>query len=218
MPGSAPDGPAAARRRRARSGLLRVRRDLFAWAPVLILIGVCTLLAAGGEPVRQWGRYERAAIAAGQLWRLVTGHLVHLGASHMALDLTALVLIRLIIGTALSGAQWFGATVASMAAIDAGLYFGTPEVAWYVGLSGVLHGLLAAGAVALIDESGSFAAVIGLGIVAKLAWEHWLGPLPFSETATGGTVVTAAHLYGALGGAAFGFAARAVRGRRDPSL
>jgi rhomboid family GlyGly-CTERM serine protease len=169
-----------------------------------VLVGVSAALAAGGESVRLWGRYERTAIEAGQLWRLITGHLVHLGSSHMVLDLGALVLIRLIVGTALSNLEWAGATLASMAAIDAGLYFGAPDIAWYVGLSGILHGLLAAGAIALWRSDRWFAAVLAAGLLAKLLWEQAVGPLPWSAEATGGTVITAAHLYGALGGTAFG--------------
>jgi 3-oxoacyl-[acyl-carrier protein] reductase len=100
-----------------------------------------------------------------------------------------------------------------MAAIDMGLYFGTPSIAWYVGLSGVLHGMLAAGAFAMLGEMRRFAVLVLAGIAAKLVWEQTLGPLPFSESATGGTVITAAHLFGAIGGAAYGAVSRYVRGR-----
>lgn len=188
------------------------RRELLrTWLPTLALVVICLALAVGGEPVRLWARYERAALEAGQLWRLATGHLVHLGVDHLLLDLGALVLIRLVIGTALSAGAWIGATLVSMAAIDAGLYFGSPEIAWYVGLSGVLHGLLVAGAFALLGTDRTFAALLLVGVAAKLAWEHAVGPLPWSAEATGGPVITAAHLYGAIGGALFAGAASIVR-------
>ncbi len=194
------------------------RRRLDSWIPVLAVLGVCLALVLGGEPVRRWARYDRAGIQAGQLWRLVTGHLVHLNAGHFLLDGTALVLIRLIVGDALSAAAWCGAGLASMAAIDAGLYFGSPGVLWYVGLSGMLHGLLAAGALALLERHRRFALTIAAGIAGKLVWEHFLGPLPFSESATGGVVITAAHLYGAVGGTLFGAALALVRRRGPASL
>jgi rhomboid family GlyGly-CTERM serine protease len=148
----------------------------------------------------------------------VTGHLVHLGLDHLLLDVSALVLIRLIIGSALSAGQWLGATLVSMASIDAGLYFGAPDVAWYVGLSGVLHGLLAAGALALLRTDRRFAAVLLIGIAAKLVWEQTVGPLPWSAEATGGPVITAAHLYGTLGGVIFAAGSALLRRRRTRPL
>jgi hypothetical protein len=36
-----------------------------------------------------------------------------------------------------------------------------------------------------------------VAFIGKLVWEQRVGPLPFEE---GGTVVTIAHLYGAVGG------------------
>ncbi|HEU4617180.1 MAG TPA: rhombosortase [Gammaproteobacteria bacterium] len=197
-PESAPHGAAPAEPRSSAR-----KRELGTWLPTLALVAISAALAAGGEAVRQWGRYDRHALEAGQLWRLVTGHLVHLGPSHLALDLGALVLIRVIVGTAMSGGEWVGATLVSMASIDAGLYFGAPDVGWYVGLSGILHGLFVAGAAALLGTDRRFAAALLVGVAAKLAWEHWAGPLPWSAEATGGTVITAAHFYGAIGGVIF---------------
>ena len=37
--------------------------------------------------------------------------------------------------------------------------------------------------------------------VVKIGWEQWHGPVPGSETTSGGPVVVDAHLYGAVGGA-----------------
>ena len=38
------------------------------------------------------------------------------------------------------------------------------------------------------------------GLVAKLAWEQTLGPLPMTARTAGGPVIVNAHLYGSLGG------------------
>lgn len=40
------------------------------------------VFAAAGELLQ----YDRQAIADGQLWRVVTGHLVHIGLEHLAWD------------------------------------------------------------------------------------------------------------------------------------
>jgi rhomboid family GlyGly-CTERM serine protease len=107
--------------------------------------------------------------------------------------------------------EWLGVLTASLLAIDAGLWFGDPRVEWYVGLSGVLHGVLAAGAIAWWRaESRTFAALLSLIVVGKLAYEQSRGALPFSGSLP---VVVDAHLYGAIGGAITAIAIRWLRKR-----
>lgn len=189
-----------------------LRQRLGPWVPVLAMAAIAVLFAAGGDGAREALRYERDALAAGEAWRLLTGHLVHLGWAHLAMNVAALGLIRLLVGDALTATDWIVAAVVSAVGIDVGLYAFSPEIDWYVGLSGVLHGLLAAGALVLLREQPMLAAVLGCGLVIKLLLEHAAGPLPFSESTAGGDVVTEAHLYGAAVGAAYG-ALRATSGR-----
>jgi membrane associated rhomboid family serine protease len=54
------------------------------------LLAVCAVLAAGGDELRDLGRYDRQAIESGEYWRLVSGHLVHLGFGHVWPNLAAL--------------------------------------------------------------------------------------------------------------------------------
>ena len=90
--------------------------------------------------------------------------------------------------------------LSSASAVALGLLFFSPQIAWYVGLSGVLHGLIVAGAVTDIHARRWEGAWV-LGIVAaKLVWETLYGPLPGSEGGAGGPIVVEAHLYGAMGG------------------
>jgi hypothetical protein len=64
--------------------------------------------------------------------------------------------------------------------------------------------MLLAGAVGLWRTRRVEAAVIILAVCAKLVYESLVGPLPGTASAAGGTVITAAHLYGGLGGLASG--------------
>ena len=89
----------------------------------------------------------------------------------------------------------------SIAAIDLGLWLGSPQLAWYVGLSGLLHGMLAAGIVAGLAHRNSEALILAVVVAGKLAWEQFAGPLPGSEATSGGAVIVDAHLYGVIGGA-----------------
>lgn len=192
----------------------RLRR----WSVVLALAAASVMLQLGGEAVRQWARYDPAAVGAGQWWRLITAHVVHLGWGHLSMNLAALILIGLLLEDVVSPLEWLTATIVSALAIDTGLYFFEPGVEWYVGLSGVLHGLAAYGALGLIRQRSSIGAGLAIGLCAKLVWEQWWGPLPFTAAHTGGPVVEAAHLYGAAGGmVAFALTALVRRRRPAPS-
>jgi rhomboid family GlyGly-CTERM serine protease len=160
---------------------------------------VVVLFAAVGRDWLPALQYERGALAAGQLWRLITAHLVHLNTWHAVLNLAGLALLVALFPRSYRPLEWLAIAVASALAIDAGLWFGDRQVEWYVGLSGVLHGVLAAGALAWWrSESRTLAALLSLIIVAKLAYEQSYGALPFSGSIP---VVVDAHLYGAIGGA-----------------
>jgi rhomboid family GlyGly-CTERM serine protease len=156
------------------------------------------LTGLGGEPVRLALRYERSAILAGEFWRLATGHLVHSSVAHLLLNLAGLGLIASLFPRDYSLRQWLLILAASAASIDAGLVFYQPQLQWYVGLSGVLHGALAAGAVAWWrHETKLLALALSVIFGAKLAWEQVQGALPFSGDMA---VIVDAHLYGAAGG------------------
>jgi rhomboid family GlyGly-CTERM serine protease len=95
--------------------------------------------------------------------------------------------------------QWLIVLLAAALAIDGGLWFGDSTIQWYVGSSGVLHGVMAAGALAAMRRGEREGWVLGVLLLLKLAYEHYAGALPFSGR---DPVVVDAHLYGALGGSA----------------
>jgi rhomboid family GlyGly-CTERM serine protease len=163
-----------------------------------LLGGVAIALACGGEAARLALRYERVAVLHGEYWRLLTGHMVHGSTAHLLLNMVGLALIAGLFPSHYSWRQWLWILLASLASIAVGFVFYEPQLEWYVGLSGLLHGLLAAGALAWWRlESKPLAAALSLVLVAKLAWEQFHGALPFSGDMP---VIVDAHLYGALGG------------------
>ena len=172
------------------------------WLLGLLFLGL-VLLSLLGESGRLALRYEREAILTGEYWRLITGHLVHGSTQHLLLNGAGLGLIAALFPHDYGWRGWLLIALFSMAAIDLGLVFYEPQLHWYVGLSGVLHGALAAGAIAWWrHESKPLAALLSAIFLGKLAWEQWHGALPLSGDLP---VVVDAHLYGALGGALAAF-------------
>ena len=66
--------------------------------------------------IRELLRFDRGGIAAGELWRLLTGHFVHLGVSHTLLNLAGLLLVWVLVGAACTWRQWLLVMAASMTA------------------------------------------------------------------------------------------------------
>lgn len=164
------------------------------------LLAICALfevLAVLGFPAFAALQYDRTAIAGGEWWRLVTAHVVHLGLLHATLNAAGLALIWALFARDYSVGRWALILLASIAAIDAGLWLREPEIEWYVGASGVLHGALAAGAVARIRRRDRDGWLLASFLAAKLAYEQFTGPMPFSAGI--GPVIVNAHLYGAAG-------------------
>ena len=183
------------------------------WLLPILLSGVALLLLAAGESGRELLRYDRQGIYAGEVWRLVTGHLVHLGPSHALLNIAGLLLVWYLVGRTLTAKHWVWVFCGAMLAVSAGLWVFSPSVGWYVGLSGALHGLLAAGIVALFRQRPLEAALIAVVVVGKVVFEQIAGPLPGSEATSGGNVVVDAHFYGLVGGSLVALAIVTVRSR-----
>jgi rhomboid family GlyGly-CTERM serine protease len=157
----------------------------------------------GSEALRATWRYERDAIAAGALWRAFSGQFVHLDAMHALANAAGAVLIWALVGKAYEVLGWSIVLAVTLASTAAGLWWLSPSIAWYVGGSGFLHGLLVAGALRQASQRDPIAWIVLAVVATKLVFEQWSGPL----SAAGGAappVVTVAHLYGALGGALAG--------------
>jgi rhomboid family GlyGly-CTERM serine protease len=162
----------------------------------LWLLGILLVLDAVlglGDSVSQLLRYDRSAIAAGGWWRLLTAHIVHLDAHHLLLNELGLVLVWSLFAQDYDAVEWCAIVCAGALAISSGLWWLSPRVGWYVGASGVLHSVMAAGTAKHLAERAWDRWILLIGLCAKLAWEHWGG-------ATAPLVVVDAHLYGACGG------------------
>jgi rhomboid family GlyGly-CTERM serine protease len=176
--------------------------------PALLAVAALLVLPALAGPAAVAAlRYERAAIAAGQWWRLLSCHLVHFDARHLALNLAGLGLLWWLFVADARPRDWLVVALAAALAVGGGLYLREPGVGWYLGLSGVLHGAWAAAGLFAWRRFRLEALVTLSLLAAKLAAERWLGPLSGALDAAL-PVIVAAHLDGALGG---GLAAAALR-------
>ncbi|HFD32588.1 MAG TPA: rhombosortase [Gammaproteobacteria bacterium] len=171
------------------------------WGLPVLLILIALLFQLTGKSGFKILCYNREQIIAWQWWRLFTGHLVHISWMHFFMNTLALILIQLLFSSFLSPWRLLLLIMVSASGIDLGLLLFNPEIKWYAGLSGVLHGLIAAGAVMLISKDAVKGAALLIVLIFKLSWEQFVGSLPGSAEWTGAAVITDAHLYGAISGA-----------------
>jgi rhomboid family GlyGly-CTERM serine protease len=179
-------------------------------------LAICALLVALeslGDEGRLLLRYERELVAHGEWWRLITGHLVHLGWTHLALSVMGLALMWALFYPDYSLRGWALILACSLIAIDAAFFFIERDVRWYVGLSGILHGVMAAGTVAYVRRREPGAWILVPFLIGKLIYEQLVGTMPYSLDSADGPVVVDAHLYGVLGAV---IGVLALRWRRQP--
>ena len=169
------------------------------WIWLLLILLLLAAVLGLGDNISALLRYDRSAIAAGGWWRLLTAHIVHLDTHHWVLNGLGVVLVWSLFAQDFDAIEWCVIVLSGALAISSGLWWLSPQVSWYVGASGVLHTVMAAGAARHVARRDWDRWILCVGLCAKLAWEQWGG-----YPAHG--VVVDAHLYGAGCGFAVGAA------------
>lgn len=147
-------------------------------------------------------RYHRASVLEGELWRLFSGHLIHLGWTHWMLNAMGLTLCIALSDRPIEPGWMLRRLVALGLGVSLMLLVLDPRVRHYVGLSGVLYGLLVLVLWPQVRR-GVWVAIAALGLVLGwMAWQVVSGPLASKEAMIGGYIVAWAHVYGVASAAA----------------
>lgn len=187
------------------------RRSGSAWLPYVLLSALSALLMLGGDPVTSMLRYERAAVASGEWWRLLSANFVHLGWWHWSFNVASLALLVFLCPEQPSIREWLTRILLIGIGMCLGLHLFTPELKNYVGLSGLAYGLFVFGFLRQIVAGDRFAiACLGF-VLARIVWELSVGAPPSEEVLIGGSVVAESHLYGAVAAVIYGLATGAFR-------
>lgn len=146
--------------------------------------------------------YQRGAILHGEIWRLLTGQLVHANWRHLAVDMAGLALWTALAGYLETTRSYLILLFGSALAVGSALLLFDPWLHGYLGFSGVLHALFAAAALRLTlrgEWLGGLALAAALAL--KIAWEQRYGDIGTAKL-LGVPVVADSHLYGVLAGLA----------------
>ena len=132
--------------------------------------------------------FDRDLIAQGEGWRIITGNLAHTNGWHLLLNLSGLPVLLLLLGTA----------------VGLGIWWGCPQTQWYMGLSGLLHGLFVWGAMQDIRFRRHSGWLMLAGVAIKLGVDFYsAGESPVSAL-IGARVHIESHFIGALAGLLLG--------------
>jgi rhomboid family GlyGly-CTERM serine protease len=143
-------------------------------------------------------QFDRAAIAGGECWRLVTGHLAHFDSNHLVWDVGML----LALGFAAEresapGCAW--TLGLGSLAISAAVWFWQPQFLVYRGLSGLdcaLGGFLGATLLRRPQRFAQIAGAVALGFVTVKAAIEFATQSTVFATGDGYAPVPLAHLVG----------------------
>ncbi|HEY0924631.1 rhombosortase [Rheinheimera pacifica] len=162
------------------------------------------LLAMLPDSWQQALQYNRADISNSQYWRLFSGHLLHSNHWHLLMNLAGLLLAMLLHGSYYRGKMLTLQWLLCALAISLALYYYSPEIHIYVGLSGLLHAMLTLGALKDIQLKLSTGWLLLAGLIGKVGWEQWHGPDAELAELINASVATDAHLYGVCSGLCLG--------------
>ena len=171
---------------------------------VTLTVVVAAVVVALVPALQRWLVLDRAAVGAGQLWRIATGGLVHFSTSHLLLDVVAVAVPGAMLE--LSGRRIGGAIALASIAVGVAVLAFDPRLQFYGGLSGVAYALVVLAALEGARwkgiERAAALAVLALTVV-KLWWEMGSGSFLLVEAGHGGFVpVPVSHLAGSIAGAA----------------
>ncbi len=160
--------------------------------------------------------FDRAAIATGEFWRTLTAHFFHTNINHLLLNLGAALLLWSLHGHFYQLKNYAITFAICSLGTSMGIYLFTPEINYYVGLSGVLHGIFVWGAMMDIANKEKTGYLLFIGVWLKIGHEQFFGASKDVEAMIGANVAIDAHLFGALSGLfiTLAFFALRVRSRK----
>lgn len=156
-----------------------------------------------GELFTQALVYQRQLITEGEIWRLITGHILHTNGYHLLLNLAALLMLWALHGRFYRIKSYTALFLFCSIFTSIGIYYFDPTLLQYVGLSGVLHGVFVYGAIMDINAKDKTGYLLFLGVWLKVAHEQFYGASTDVSNLIEANVAVNAHLWGALGGLLF---------------
>ena len=170
------------------------------WFSVSVMLLICLTTLLPDHIIQQLALIH-APISHGEIWRLVTSQFVHLGFNHTLLNLVGYLIVAASFREDITPREETIALGFSVIGVGLGIYWFNPDIAWYVGLSGAIYGILTHYLIVGRRRSPMLSGFFGVYLIGKFAYEQFIsGPDTVTADIIGGAVAIDSHLYGALTG------------------
>ena len=198
------------------TGLRALRRA--AGAPLTIVLSLIALAVSRSPAAMTWLEFDRVAVATGQWWRLLSGHLTHWNGEHVLWNVGVFLALGALCER-IDRRRFAACLLGSALVIPAVVWIASPEILVYRGLSGIDSALFILVAVTVLRTQWAsrdwlwvlLAAGLLIAFVVKTGYEQATGGTLFVNSAAAGfIVIPAAHTAGAAVGAIVGLAGRRV--------
>jgi len=169
-----------------------------------MLVLVITFIIYLFEPqTSQVFAYYYTGIAQFELWRLITATFCHTNFNHLLMNVAGLIITLLLFIDTFKTVKILPIIIFNSIFIGLALFLFEPSIIWYVGLSGVLHGLFCYGVANDIHKKDPWGYLLGSGIAVKIIYEQFNGAQETTIKLINAPVLVDAHLYGAIAGVLF---------------
>ncbi|WP_299074452.1 rhombosortase [uncultured Paraglaciecola sp.] len=171
----------------------------FTLAPLSVIL-VCIILFLSEPLSSDLLAYDKNELHDFQWWRLITGHFLHTNNMHLVLNTLGLVLLWALHGHYYSTRHYLVILFLLCLGTSIGLLLFAPQMQWYVGLSGVLHGLFILGAYFDIQNKFTSGWIMIAGVWLKVIHEQIYGASEDIAQLIQANVAIDAHLSGTVSG------------------
>lgn len=162
----------------------------------------------------EWLGFYPRDIANGELWRIVTGQILHTNFNHAVLNALGLLLVWALHGEYYDSKHYATVVITSLilVGVPLAIFYNTTH---YAGLSGIIHALIIYGAIIDVNKQVKTGWLILVGILAKVGYENLVGASQETAELIDAKVAVEAHLFGALAGILMGAIYLLIKKRSD---
>jgi len=169
------------------------------WLCFVMLCLTSALLYSVDTLVHETLNFQREKILQGEIWRLVTGHLMHTNFNHLILNMCGFLLLWGLHGEYYRPLQTL--LLCGICAFLSSVFmlYGS-DLTHYVGLSAVVHAVAAWGGIQDLKAGFKSGWILLAGIAGKVGYEQLIGGSEQVISMIEARIAIDSHMYGALAG------------------
>jgi rhomboid family GlyGly-CTERM serine protease len=164
-----------------------------------LLLAVLSFLAFLFEPYSsEYLALQSTWWELGNYYQAISGHFLHTNYIHLAFNVLGVFLLWMLHGDDYDAYYYLIKFLLTCVGVSVLILLFSPEISWYVGLSGAIHGVFAWGCIKDISKGLISGWLLVLGLVLKVGNEQINGAGSLMPGLIEANVAIDSHLYGAV--------------------